>query len=75
MIFIALQDRLLSVVLGLIRQKKLKFLHMYRTECFTVIKSTIKQVFNISEMNGSFYQARVSPLIGMIDNNPVRSYG
>ena len=41
------EDRLLSVVLGLIRQKKLKFLHMYRTECFTVIKGTIKQVFSI----------------------------
>lgn len=37
------EDRLLSVVFGLIRQKNLKFLHLYKTECFGVIKNTIKQ--------------------------------
>lgn len=37
------EDRLLSVVLGLLHQRQLNFLHLYKTEAFSVLKSTIKQ--------------------------------
>jgi len=38
------QEKLLAVVLGLLRQKKADFLSLYKTEAFTIIKKTIKQV-------------------------------
>ncbi|XP_065066741.1 vacuolar protein sorting-associated protein 54-like isoform X1 [Rhopilema esculentum] len=37
------EERLLSVVLGLLRQKRFRFLHLYKDEVYSMIKSTIKE--------------------------------
>ncbi|EDV24143.1 uncharacterized protein TRIADDRAFT_27025, partial [Trichoplax adhaerens] len=37
------EDRLLSVLFGLLRQKKLNFLNTFREESFNAIKATVKQ--------------------------------
>ena len=44
---ISFQERLLSVVLGLIRQKRFRFLHLYKDEVYSIIKSCIKEVYFI----------------------------
>ena len=38
------QDRLVSVLFGLLRKHKLHFLHLYRDEAYATIKSTVRQV-------------------------------
>ena len=38
------QERLLSVVLGLLRQKRFRFLQVYKDEVYSIVKSSIKEV-------------------------------
>lgn len=44
MYFLPKQDRLVSVLFGLLRKHKFHFLHLYRDEAYSTIKSTIRQV-------------------------------
>ena len=46
------QERLLSVVLGLIRQKRFRFLHLYKDEVYSIIKGSIKEVYFIAFHTG-----------------------
>jgi hypothetical protein len=45
-IYFFMQDRLVSVLFGLLRKHKFHFIHLYRNEAYSTIKSTIKQVQN-----------------------------
>lgn len=42
--FLSKQDRLVSILFGLLRKHKFHFLHSYRDEAYSTIKSTIRQV-------------------------------
>ena len=38
------------MVLGLIRQKRFRFLHLYKDEVYSIIKGSIKEVFRNREL-------------------------
>ena len=44
MLFCTFQERLVSIMFGLLRQNKLNFVDVYREEAFTALKAIIKQV-------------------------------